>query len=112
MQEEGGLGNNWPPVFGRSVSPIPTRADYAHHITTPPSSYCTVLISIVIWAILVKMTNLLKTGTKDFSDVKVSECIEIDQIGQIYNWKDLWLLIDWIKIVPKTQLGDLWTPTS
>ena len=29
-----------PPVFGRSVNPIPTRgADYAHHITTIPPRF-------------------------------------------------------------------------
>ena len=32
-----------------------------------------ILISIVIWAISVKITNLLKTGTKDFSDVKLDK---------------------------------------
>ena len=41
------------------------------------SSVCTaqfwILISIVIWAISVKMKNLLKTGTKDFSNVKLDQ---------------------------------------
>ena len=32
-----------------------------------------ILISIVIWAVSVKTSNLLKTGTKDFSDVKLGK---------------------------------------
>ena len=49
---EGGRGDQGPlvpPVFGRSVNPIPTRGtDYAHHITTGPPRFFNSVASLLV----------------------------------------------------------------